>query len=807
VNKNICIHGHFYQPPRENPWLEEIELQESAYPYHDWNSKITSQCYAPNAASRILDNKRHIIDIVNNYTKISFNFGPTLLSWLQKQEPETYEAICEADKKSQKIFSGHGAAIAQAYNHMIMPLANTRDKRTQVQWGIYDFETRFNRKPEGMWLPETAVDMETLDILAEHGMRFTILAPHQVRRVRKIGDSRWKNITGAKIDPKMPYRCKLKSGKQINIFFYDGPVSQQAAFSNLLENGENFASRLTSLFDKNKGGNQLVHIATDGETYGHHHLYGDMALAYCIYHIESKKIAKITIYGQHLEKFPPAHEVEIFEESSWSCHHGIERWRSDCGCKIGARPNWSQEWRAPLRQAMDQLRDNLSEIFEKQLSGLLKDSWGARDDYISVVLDRSKESVEKFLLEHQAKDLNSSEKIKVVKLLESQRHAMLMYTSCGWFFDEISGIETLQIMQYAARAMQLAKQVSGISLEENYIKTLERAPSNIGLYKNGAYVYDMFIKPTVIDMVRVGVHYGVASVFKDYPKAQTINTYTVKKKSYDRMISGKQTLAMGSISVSSNITLEESDICFVVLHSGGHNLIIAARELKEKEEFSEVFNKIKRTFAKGGTSELMKIIEKSFSEHKYTLRHLFKDEQERILNAIFKETSKKIEAKFRKMYEDNYPLIKAVESFDKTPPRYLTLVLEFILNTEIRKVLDKDIKDFIVLEKLVDDIQKWGVRFDKSAISLAANHRLELFMEDWHKDKTSVGRLEKTAGLLKALEPLSLDLNLWKAQNIYFRTGKEVFSQMSQKEKVGDKNAIRWNTLFRDLGDYLKVKI
>ena len=183
----VCIHGHFYQPPRENPWLEEVELQDSAYPYHDWNERITEECYRPNMASRILGPDRKIIDIVNNYSKISFDFGPTLLSWLERHAPDVYQGVIDADKKSQERFSGHGAAIAQAYNHIIMPLANSRDKRTQIAWGIYDFEHRFGRKPEGMWLPETAVDLETLDILAEYGIKFTILSPHQAKRVRSIG--------------------------------------------------------------------------------------------------------------------------------------------------------------------------------------------------------------------------------------------------------------------------------------------------------------------------------------------------------------------------------------------------------------------------------------------------------------------------------------------------------------------------------------------------------------------------------------------------------------------------------------------
>jgi len=327
----ICIHGHFYQPPRENPWLEEVEQQDSAYPYHDWNERITAECYAPNIASRILDNEERIIDIVNNYSNISFNFGPTLLSWLERHKSEVYQSIIKADKESQKKFSGHGSALAQVYNHMIMPLANTTDKRTQIIWGIKDFKYRFGRKPEGMWLAETAVDLETLDIMAELGIKFTILAPHQAHRIRKIGSNDWQDVSNQKIDTKQPYLCQLLSGRSIALFFYDGPISHDVSFVNLLDNGEDFANRLLSTFSENQYP-QIVNIATDGETYGHHHKYGEMALTYCLHYIESNNLARITIYGEYLDKFPPLYEVELYENSSWSCSHGVERWKGNCGC-------------------------------------------------------------------------------------------------------------------------------------------------------------------------------------------------------------------------------------------------------------------------------------------------------------------------------------------------------------------------------------------------------------------------------------------------------------------------------------------
>jgi alpha-amylase/alpha-mannosidase (GH57 family) len=458
--KFVCIHCHFYQPPRENPWLEQIELQDSAYPYHDWNARISAECYGPNLAARILDNEQRITRIVNNYSKISFNFGPTLLSWAEEHSPDLYRGLQEADKQSQRNFSGHGSATAQAYNHMILPLANSRDKKTQIRWGFEDFVRRFGRLPEGMWLPETAVDLESLDLMAQAGVQYTILAPHQAKAMRPLGDSgaAWQDATGAKIDPTRCYSLTTPSGRTINIFFYDGPVSQAVAFEKLLDNGEKFANRLLGALPTAPSGPQLVHIATDGETYGHHHRHGEMALAYALEHIENKKLAKLTNYGEFLERNPPQWEAQIYENTAWSCVHGVERWRSNCGCNSG-RLGWTQEWRKPLREALDWLRDEVAPLFEKSAAKYVRDPWAARDAYISVVLDRSPAARERFGEEHFARKLGDDEQVSVWKLMEMQRHAMLMYTSCGWFFDDLSGIETIQVIQYAGRVVQLAEQL------------------------------------------------------------------------------------------------------------------------------------------------------------------------------------------------------------------------------------------------------------------------------------------------------------------------------------------------------------
>ncbi len=533
-------------------------MQDSAHPYHDWNERISAECYAPNTASRILNEKAVIKNILNNYSRISFNFGPTLLSWMEVNDQETYRAIQDADKESVKNFGGHGSAMAQVYNHIILPLANRRDKETQIIWGIRDFEFRFNRKPEGMWLAETAVDIESLEMLAKHGIKFTILAPRQARAFRRIGETEWQPLVMETVDTRRPYRCELPSGKSITLFFYNGDISQGVAFNGLLNDGKKFAHRFLDSFDQDAEP-QLAHIATDGETYGHHHKHGDMALAFCIDYIERNKRSRLTNYAEFLAKFPPTHEALIHENSSWSCVHGIERWRSDCGCNSGGTPSWNQQWRKPLREALDWLRDELITIFEREGRIILRDPWAAREDYINVILRRNDDTIRRFLKDHCIRPVEAN---LVLRLMEVQRNAMLMYTSCGWFFDEISGIETTQIMQYACRAMQLISQVSAVNLEEEFLRRLKLAPSNLPTLNNGAEVYWRYVLPSKTNLQRVGMHYAVASIFEEDPESFPVFNYTTQNEVFVRKEAGEQRLVLGVTKVRSNVTRSEKEVCF-----------------------------------------------------------------------------------------------------------------------------------------------------------------------------------------------------------------------------------------------------
>ena len=808
MDKYICIHGHFYQPPRENPWLEEVEFQDGAYPYHDWNDKITAQCYKPNAASRILDKDERIVDIVNNYSKISFNVGPTLASWMERNKPEVYKAILEADRLSIKRFSGHGSAIAQVYNHMITPLANKRDKYTQALWGIKDFQKRFGRFPEGMWLPETAVDIETLEVLAELEIKFTILSQIQAKRVKKKTGEEWEDVRGGKVDPTMPYLCTLPSGRTVNLFFYDGPISRDIAFGELLNSGEAFARRLLSAFNDQRGRTQLVHIATDGETYGHHHRFGDMALAYCLYLIESNNLAKITNYGEHLEKHPPTYVAEILENSSWSCCHGIERWRDNCGCNTGLNKKWTQAWRKPLRVAMDGLRDRLVPLYKEEASRYFSDPWKARDDYIGVILDRSRKNTEGFIKKHSVKALSTEEKIRVLKLLEMQRNAMLMFTSCGWFFDEISGIETIQIMQYAARAIQLTEELFDVSLEEDYISTLEKAPTNIPKLTNGRSIYETLVKPAMLDLMRVSAHYAISSIFDGHSESTAIYCYTVTRETYNLSEAGRLRLAAGRVKVVSDITWDQEHVCFAVIHLGEHNIIGGIRINVNDEAFSMMYRELTEVFDRGDISKVIRAMDKYFGANNYSLWHLFKDEQRKVLNHILRSTLDEAEASFRQIYEDNYGTMNFLHEVSYPLPSPLLAATEVILNTDIRKVLEEEKPDLDKLKQLISAVKRWTVNIDKTTLSFAANSMINTLSEKLNLNSNDLSIIETLEHTIRLLRLLALELDLSNSQNIYFCIGQTILSdKVKESEESKDEKAGEWLDAFYKLGHQLDVKV
>ena len=806
-DRYICIHGHFYQPPRENPWLEAIEIQDSAYPYHDWNERISAECYGPNASSRILDGEGRIQKIVNNYSRISFNIGPTLLRWIEAKAPDVYRAILTADQESQKNYSGHGSAMAQAHNHIIMPLANSRDKETQVIWGIRDFQNRFGRKPEGMWLPETAVDIESLDILAQHGIKYTVLSPYQAWRVRPVGARNWRDASGGRIDPSVAYRVRLRYGRWINVFFYDGPISRGVAFEGLLASGEKFAERLLGVFSENREAPQLVHIATDGETYGHHHPYGDMALAYALEYIEANDSVKLTNYGEFLEKHPPLHEAKIFEQSSWSCPHGVERWRSDCGCNSGGHEEWNQQWRAPLREALDWLRDTVNTNFARDAKSLFKDPWEARNNYIDVILDRSRESIQRFFESNAVHPLNEEGSTRALKLMELQRHLMLMYTSCGWFFDELSGIETVQVIQYAGRAIQLAEEIFKQPLEDRFIELLEKAKSNVPSHKDGAAIFEKFVRPAAIDLPKVGAHYAVSSLFEPYNHETRIYCYTVNREDFKVLNEGKTRLALGRAQVTSEITWESSQISFGVLHLGDHNLNGGVRKFLGESEYDAMVKEITGSFEQGDLAERLRIVDKHFSSATYTLKLLFRDQQQHILRLMLQSALAEAEAAYRRIYERGAPLMRFVASLGMPQPNRFQIAAEFTLNAELQRHLGSETLEAEQIQALLDEMGRAGVHFDEPTLEFAIRRNLEAVATSFLEKPDDLERLGRFATAVDVAVMLPFKVRFWQPQNVFHEILRQRYVDFRSRADGGDESAQAWAEAFLALGTKLSVYV
>ncbi len=796
MEKYICIHGHFYQPPRENAWLEVIEVQDSAHPYHDWNERISAECYAPNTASRILNERGVIKNIISNYSKISFNFGPTLLSWMEVHEPETYQAILKADLESIAHFGGHGSAIAQVYNHMIMPLANSRDKETQIVWGIRDFEFRFKRKPEGMWLSETAVDEESLELLAKHGIKFTILAPRQAKAIRKKGELVWKPVTSSDLDTRRPYKYTLRSGQSIVLFFYDGEISQGVAFNGLLNDGKKFAHRLLEGFDSQSIEPQLVHIATDGETYGHHHKHGDMALAYALDYIERYKHSHVTNYAQFLSMFPPVYEVEIHPDSSWSCVHGIERWRSNCGCNSG-KPNWHQMWRKPLRETLDWLREELIAIYEKETANFLRDPWLAREDYIDVILDRGDETFNAFLKKHVFADVEQN---RILRMMEVQRNAMLMYTSCGWFFDDLSGIETTQIMQYACRAMQLVSQVSDVKLEEEFLKRMELAPSNITTLANGKEVYKKYVTPSKTNLQRVGMHYAVSSIFEEDPESFPVFNYTTHNEVFIRKEAGEQKLVIGITKVKSNVTRSEKKFAFAVIYMGQHNIIGNISIDMQPDKFIMMQSSIVKAFEEARLGDIIGLMQTYFGPEKYTIWQLFQDEKRKVFDLITYQSMRDLENSLRRIYNRDYPLVMALANNDAPIPNAYRTTFEYILNADLTRCFLTERINIRQVERITNELVKWKLKIeDSDQLERLVGESIIKELKRFSLEGENYSRIERLNRLFPLLFKLNLSPNLYKSQNLYF--------EMSKANPKHDGHSPEWIREFVLLGENLRVKI
>lgn len=810
--KYLTIHGHFYQPPRENPWLEYTELQNSALPFHDWNARVCAECYSPNSISKIVSDGNKILDIVNNYSHMSFNMGPTLMSWLEKFEPYTYERIIQADIDSTNEFNGHGNALAQVYNHIIMPLANERDKYTQVIWGIKDFQYRYGHAPEGMWLAETACDDETLGVLADCGIKFTVLSPYQAEKVRRFESHEFQDVSHGEIDTTKAYRYNIKCrpGKSTDLFFYNASISQSVAFEELLKDGGRFVEKLKTGISNEE--ERLVNIATDGESYGHHTKFGDMALAYVLRIKAGDEGFTLTNYGEYLEKHPPMEEVVIKPVSSWSCCHGVGRWKENCGCSTGGMQGWNQKWRKPLRDALNRLRDNLIEITEKEGKKYFKDVWKARNSYINVILNRSEMSYKNFFDKNLPDNTSNAAKVNALKLMEIQRQALLMFTSCGWFFNELSGIETTQILKYAARAIQLAADFSDKDLETEFVDILHEAKSNIPGYGSGRDIWNNFIKPSVINFRQIASLWAITSMYEDYDKVTDLYCYEITRHNTKKISKGSTNFVTGHIEIKSKITLETSDIMFALLQFSGGDFHCAIREYDGSERYTKIVKNLVQTYQNSPQTETIRLLDEYFGREYFTLKDILIEERRKILKSLLKNKMDRFQAVYRDIYNEGKGSVSHLKTLGLEVPEEYKLATKYTLSGDFNDIFGHEdcLKDENLMQTAKDicnEAQSLGIELDKAKteefFSQAVTRRVVDFVKNYDAEK-----LNLALDIFRYIELLGISPNITEAQNIYFTQVYSKFTTlmtgMISKSKDMEKNKeLMINTL--KLGEKLNI--
>lgn len=795
----ITVHGHFYQPPRENPYLDAIERQPSAAPFHNWNERIHWECYRPNAFARVLNNQGEVVRITNNYEYMSFNIGPTLMSWLERYDVSVYQRILAADGKSTQRLNGHGNAIAQVYNHIIMPLANERDKYTQIRWGKEDFKSRFGRDPEGIWLAETAVDYPTLAAVIAEGFSFIILAPSQAKRCRPLANEQdpypeWYEVGGGQIDPTRPYRCYLpeelvntnsSTGSYIDIFFYDGPISRDMGFSDVVYSSHHFAGRVGAAIRGDHRPAQLISVATDGETFGHHKKGTEKTLAYAFESEFPHRGWTVTNFAHYLSLHSPTWEVELKSVTAWSCAHGVDRWQDDCGC--GGEGGWHQKWRRPLRDALNWLRDELINVYEKSGSHLFRDPWLARDEYIQIIRDRSPANVSRFLERHQTRKLTAAEQVDAMRLLEMQRHSLLMFTSCGWFFEEISRPEGTQILRYAARALELAGDVAGIHLEKGFQKRLSLAESNVEQFKHGGEIYRQLVLTAQIGFKQVAAHYAINSLFNhqknppNSPSSQKqLYCYTANALDYQLQRMGTLTLSVGHLKLISDITWESEDLVFAVLHLGGWDFHCCIQPFTKRRDYSQLKEKLFLSLQQASAAHTILVMTQLMGDEAFNLQNMFTEERHRIMRLLSHETLTRLDQLYSQAYRENYGVIMAFHRDELEVPLELQVAAEVALGYRCMitlRSLEQDLtapqlvgNHLVELEAIATETDHLRCRLNipegKRLLEQLIMHLVEQLL--YNSNISFDAEIQNLERLIDISYRLKLAISLHKSQEIYY---------------------------------------
>jgi alpha-amylase/alpha-mannosidase (GH57 family)/regulator of extracellular matrix RemA (YlzA/DUF370 family) len=772
----LVIHGHFYQPPRENPWSEVVDDQPSAAPYANWNERVFYECYRPNAHARVLDLSGRVEAIINNYRYLSFNFGPTLLSWMEKCHPRTYAAILEADRESRKRNGGHGNAIAQAYNHAILPLCNERDRITQVRWGVADFRHRFKRDPESLWLPETACNDATLGTLIDEGLRYVILSPDQAARVRPLAGGDWRDVSSGNIDPGVAYRCFHRdgSGRFIDVFFYDGPIARAIAFEGALQTTQILMDRIGRA---QTGEGRIVQTATDGESYGHHTHFGDRSLAYALEFEAPRRGYEVTNYGAFLERNPPRWQVELKggpggEGTAWSCAHGVGRWVRDCGCHTGGREGWNQAWRGPLRQALDFARDAAQAAFEQKRGILFQDPWAARDEYVGLILDPARDKKE-FLDRHAGRVLTPAERVRALLFLEVQRQAQLMYTSCGWFFADVSGIETVQILKYAGRMFDLMGHLGLDVPKDRFLAILGEAVSNLPVQGTAADLYRQHVEPCAITPQGVAAHLALTSAADGLRERGMAGGLHYVLKDHQTLHHGRLTLTTGHMELESPLTTERNHFAYASLHMGGLDFYGAVKPHSEMPDFARSAKRVWDVFQTASLPQLLRTLQDEFGPQDFGVEHLLPESRRHVFESVFRELVERFYEQYARLYEDNRRNLEMLQTAGFPLPPELRAAAEFTLSRrfeeEIRKQGEsRDPEAYQEALQIAEEARQRGYRLDHTfsnrVFSAMVTDSVRMAVEE-----PAPETVRTALGVLRLARKLNLEFVAEPAQEIVYQ--------------------------------------
>ncbi|MDT5271091.1 MAG: hypothetical protein QOH49_3277 [Acidobacteriota bacterium] len=776
----LVIHGHFYQPPRENPWTELVEREPGASPFHDWNERIHAECYRPNAFARINDTHGRVERVVNNYARLSFNFGPTLFHWLERHQPETYRRIVEADRESALRHGGHGNAIAQGYHHAILPLCNERDRRTQIRWGLADFRRSYGREAESLWLPETACDDATLAALIEEGLRYVILSPFQAEAVRALGSDTWQNVSDGDFDTTVPYKYLHRdgSGRSITVFFYNGQIARGIAFEGLLASSHGL---LAACARAARGDAQIVSVATDGESYGHHFRFGDRCIAYAL-EVEAERFGlRVTNYGEFLDEHEPAHEALVQqglngEGTAWSCAHGLGRWTSDCGCNASALGGWNQRWRAPLRAAFNLLRDDLAPKFEEACGELLRDPWAARDEYVELLSPGGVTRREEFLMRHAGHRLSVDEKVRALTLLEAQRASLTMYTSCGWFFNDISGIETVQTLRYAGRVIETMDALGLAPPTEAFLEVLSVAKSNLLERHSGADIFLRTIAQSRVTPQRVAAHVAICNLVEPEEHESACETagYNYRKLDFRKQRHGRVTLETVRLALEEEATGRRHEFALAAMHFGEIDYYCALRTYRTPEEYEEAAARLWSHLRAASLPVLLRVAQSEFGPEEFGLEALLPQGQGHLSRSVFGKLVIRFMEEYEHLYEGNRRVIERLQEIGFHPPRELRLAAELTVGLRLEREIRgqrSGAGDYRAAVEIARDAARYGYRIDRTSVTRVFEETVteaaRLVVVRPEPDNIRTAR-----ALIELGRELGLEANLERGQEIIYEAAR-----------------------------------